>query len=136
MVYLHALETWTRSNSYVFAHSVSVSVDQTTGSPSCSSVSVGKEMWWHHSCGRSGSGCHVDRCGLSNGTFISRTTETVNVLLVASEYGRWTALLQTDYVTSETETEIARVVPGYLLSWNVYFAAVSVLSKSKKCRLI
>lgn len=115
LIYLHALETWTRSNSYVFAHSVSVSVDQTTCSPSRSSVSVGKEMWWHHSCGRSGSRCHVDRRGLSDRTFISWTTETVNVLLVASEYGWWTTLLQTDYVTSETETEITWVVPGYLL---------------------
>lgn len=72
-------------------------------------------MWWYHSCGRSGSGCHVDRRGLSDGTFISRTTETVYVLLVASEYGRWATLLQTDYVASETETEIAWVISRYLL---------------------
>lgn len=125
-LYLHALETRTRSDSYVFAYSVSVSVDQTTGPSSCSTVSVGEEMRWYHSGCRGGSGGYVDRRGLCDGTFVSWTTETIDVLLIASEYGRRATLLQADYVATETEAEITRIVSGYLLRRHVYFTTVSV----------
>lgn len=125
-MYSHALETWTGSDSYVFAYSVSVTMNKTSSSSSRSSVSVCKEMWWHRSSGCSGSGSYIDRCCLSDGTFVPWTTESLYVLLVASEYGRWTALLQTDYIAPETETEVTWIFPGYLLSGYVYFTSVSV----------
>lgn len=49
--YSHALETRTRSDSHVFTDSVSVSVDETPGTPGRPSVSVGEEMWWHYGRG-------------------------------------------------------------------------------------
>lgn len=88
-------------------------------------VGGGQEVRRHRRRGRGRGGGHVHRCGLGHGTLVSRTTETLDVLLVASEYWRRTTLLQADYVTSETETEIARVVPGHLLRRNVHFASVS-----------
>jgi len=101
-------------------------VDQTTGSSGRSPVSVGEEMRRNH-CGRRGrGGGYVDGRGLGDRAFVSWTTEPVNVLLVAPEYGRRAALLQTDDVAAETETEIARVVPGHLLGGHVHFAAVPV----------
>lgn len=135
-MYSHALKTWTGSDSYVFAYSVSVTVNQTSCSPGHSPVSICEEMWWHCSSGRSSGGGYIDRCCLSDGTFVPWTTESLYVFLVASEYGRWTALLQADYITSETETEVTWIFPGHLLSGYVYLATVSVKKKKSEYTII
>ena len=54
-------------------------------------------------------------------TLVSGTTEARDDLLCAARYGGWTALLQADDVSSETETEVTRVVPGNLLGRHVDF---------------
>lgn len=125
-MYSHALQTRTRSDSHVFTHTVRVSVDKTSGTSGRPSISVGEEMRWHHGRGRSGSRGNVDGRGLGHRTLVPWTTETLYVLLEASKYGRRAALLEADDVTSETETEVARVVPGYLLGGHVNLATVSV----------
>jgi hypothetical protein len=123
---LHALETGSGSDAHIFAHAVRVSVNETPGPSSRSAVSVGEEMRRNHGGGRGRCRGHVHRGGLRYRALVPGTTESLNVLLVASEYWRWAALLQADNVTTETETEIARVLSGHLLRGYVYLAPVSV----------
>ena len=64
--------------------------------------------------------CHVVYAHL-DWTLVPGTAEARDDLLSAARYWGRTALLQADDVSSEAETEVARVVPGNLLGRNVDF---------------
>jgi hypothetical protein len=59
---------------------------------------------------------------LTDGTFVSWTTESSDTLFEATGNGWWTGLLETDDVAAETETEIAMIITGNLLGRDVNFA--------------
>jgi len=61
-------------------------------------------------------------CATLDGALVARTAETRDCFFSAPGDGWWAALLQANDVSSEAETEIARVSARNLLGGNVDFA--------------
>lgn len=69
---------------------------------------------------------------LTDGTFVTRTTETGDAFFQTTWNRWWARLLQADDVSAETEAEIAMIVARDLLSRDVDFAVKETSTRSDR----